>query len=52
MIANYLIYLNTLTKEEKIEQIFMFIVFFLILLIIGLFLTLLKSNLFRTKGHN
>lgn len=42
MFTNYLIYFNTLSKEEKLKQIFIALIFFLILLAICSFLEFLK----------
>ena len=42
MISNYLIYLNTLPKNEKFEQILIILAFFLILFSICCFLEFLK----------
>lgn len=50
MIENYLIYLNTISKEEQIEQIVIILVFFLILLIICVFFTLLKFKFIHKKA--
>lgn len=52
MIANYLIYLNTLPKEEKFEQILIIIIFFFILIIISILLTLLKLKLLKKFQNN
>ena len=44
MITNYLIYLNTLSKEAKFEQFFMILAFFLIILAICGILKFLKTK--------
>ncbi len=49
MIINYLIILNTLPKEEKIEQILIIISFFIIEIIISIITTLLKLNKNKKK---
>ena len=59
MFTNYLIYLNTLSKEKKIEQILIILVFFLILLTICFLLKLKfidknknKKSLFKNIDKN
>lgn len=51
MISNYLIYLNSLSNEAKFNQIFIILIFLLILLIIGGFLKFLKIK-FMNKNKN
>lgn len=47
MISNYIIYLYTLPKEVQIEQIFIFMIFFVILVVICLFLDFLRYKFFK-----
>ena len=49
MIINYLIILNTLPKEEKIEQILIIISVIIIEIIISIIMTLLKLNKNKKK---
>ena len=49
MISNYLIYLSTLPKEEKLEQILIVLAFFLILFAVCCFLEFFK---FKFKDEN
>lgn len=51
MFSNYFIYLSTLPKEEKIEQIFTILLLMLILFIFCVIIELLKSK-FRDKNKD
>ena len=44
MFTNYIIYFNTLSKEAKLEQVFISLAFFLVLFAICGFLIFLKSK--------
>ena len=47
MFSNYFIYLNLLSREEKVEQLLYFLLFNLLLLGICILLTFLKSKIKR-----
>ena len=49
MINNYLFYLYSLPKEEQFKQIFIFIIFFFISMIICILLDHLHSKFSREK---
>lgn len=51
MISNYIIYLYTLPKEARIEQIFIFLILFFVLSIICILLDFFKSK-YNNKFNN
>ena len=52
MFSNYFIYLYTLSRQARIQQIFISIAFFFILFIICAFLTFLKSKYSNKEEKN
>ena len=46
MFSNYFIYLNVLSKEEKIEQIIYYLLFNLLLIGICILINFLKSKIY------
>ena len=52
MITNYLIYLYSLPKEEQLKQIFILIIFFLIMFIICMILEIIKHKFFDKKNNS
>lgn len=52
MYTNYLVYLYTLPREEKSRQIFILLVFFIILLAISGFLKFLKFKFLNVNKNS